>query len=86
MLRATQLTTIQSAIIRAEILTDEAVNCGTLTKSNEKRKGVEESSKNGSEGNDDKKAKVSKGFVGATTHRNEYDGSLPKCAKCLAHH
>ncbi|GJZ58694.1 putative reverse transcriptase domain-containing protein [Tanacetum coccineum] len=36
--------------------------------------------------NDDKRAKVSKGFVAATTHRNEYDGSLPKWAKCLAHH
>nr|GEV33705.1 putative reverse transcriptase domain-containing protein [Tanacetum cinerariifolium] len=32
MLRATQPTTIQSAILRAGILTDEAVSCGTLTK------------------------------------------------------
>nr|GEW04950.1 hypothetical protein [Tanacetum cinerariifolium] len=47
MLRATQPTTIQSAILRAGILTDEAVNCGTLTKGNDKRKGVEESSKQG---------------------------------------
>ncbi|GJR10028.1 putative reverse transcriptase domain-containing protein [Tanacetum coccineum] len=86
MLRATQPTTIQSAILRAGILTDEAVSCGTLTKGNEKRKGVEESSKHGSGRNDDKRAKVSKGFVAATTHRNEYVGSLPKCAKCLAHH
>ncbi|GKA68946.1 reverse transcriptase domain-containing protein, partial [Tanacetum coccineum] len=39
MLRATQPTTIQSAILRAGILTDEAVNSGTLTKGNEKRKG-----------------------------------------------
>ncbi|GJU13959.1 putative reverse transcriptase domain-containing protein [Tanacetum coccineum] len=39
MLRATQPTTIQSAILRAEILTNEAVSCGTLTKGNEKRKG-----------------------------------------------
>ncbi|GJS76060.1 putative reverse transcriptase domain-containing protein [Tanacetum coccineum] len=38
MLRATQPTTIQSAILRAGILTDEAVSCGTLTKGNEKRK------------------------------------------------
>ncbi|GKB09245.1 putative reverse transcriptase domain-containing protein [Tanacetum coccineum] len=71
---------------RAGILTDEVVSCGTLTKGNEKRKGVEESSKHGSERNDDKRAKVSKGFMAATTHRNEYVGSLPKCAKCLAHH
>ncbi|GJU84367.1 retrovirus-related pol polyprotein from transposon TNT 1-94 [Tanacetum coccineum] len=45
MLRATQPTTIHSAILRAGILTDEAISCGTLTKGNEKRKGVEESSK-----------------------------------------
>ncbi|GJZ16827.1 reverse transcriptase domain-containing protein [Tanacetum coccineum] len=86
MLRATQPTTIQSAILRAGILTDEAVSCGTLTKGNEKRKGVEESSKQGGGRNDDKRAKVSKGFVAATTHRNEYTGPYPKCAKCLAYH
>ncbi|GJX86542.1 putative reverse transcriptase domain-containing protein [Tanacetum coccineum] len=43
MLRATQPTTIQNAILRAGILTDEAVSCGTLTKGNDKRKVVEES-------------------------------------------
>ncbi|GJY25302.1 putative reverse transcriptase domain-containing protein [Tanacetum coccineum] len=57
MLRATQLTIIQSAIIRAEILTDEAVSCGTLTQGNEKIKGVEESSKQEGGRNDDKRAK-----------------------------
>ncbi|GJW99293.1 putative reverse transcriptase domain-containing protein [Tanacetum coccineum] len=43
MLRATQPTTIQNAILRAGILTDKAVSCGTLTKGNDKRKVVEES-------------------------------------------
>ncbi|GJU69000.1 putative reverse transcriptase domain-containing protein [Tanacetum coccineum] len=47
-----------SRIKRAGILTDEAVSCGTLTKGNEKRKGVEETSKQGSWRNDDKRAKV----------------------------
>ncbi|GJY16796.1 putative reverse transcriptase domain-containing protein [Tanacetum coccineum] len=55
-------------------------------KGNEKRKGVESQASNGLWRNEDKRAKVSKGFVAATTHRNEYAGSLPKCAKCLAHH
>nr|GEZ96647.1 putative reverse transcriptase domain-containing protein [Tanacetum cinerariifolium] len=73
MLRATQPTTIQSAILRARILTDEAVSYGTLTKGNEKRKGVEESSKQGGGRNDNKRVKVSKGFVASTTYRNEYD-------------
>ncbi|GKA44227.1 putative reverse transcriptase domain-containing protein, partial [Tanacetum coccineum] len=47
MLRATQPTTIQSAILKAGILTNEAVRCGTLTRTSEKRKEVEEISKQG---------------------------------------
>ncbi|GJZ18984.1 reverse transcriptase domain-containing protein [Tanacetum coccineum] len=86
MLRATQPTTIQSAILRAGILTDEAFSCSTLTKGNEKRKGVEESSKQGGGRNDDKRVKVSKGFVEATTYRNEYTGPHLKCAKCWTYH
>ncbi|GJY83572.1 putative reverse transcriptase domain-containing protein [Tanacetum coccineum] len=82
----TQPTTIQSAILRVGILTDEAVICGTLTRGNEKRKGMEESSKQGGGRNDDKRAKVSKGYVAATTYRNEYTRPYPKCAKCLAYH
>nr|GEW76987.1 hypothetical protein [Tanacetum cinerariifolium] len=48
--------------------------------------GKRESSKQSGERNDNKRAKVSKRFVASTTYRNEYVGSLPKCAKCLAHH
>ncbi|GKC14657.1 putative reverse transcriptase domain-containing protein, partial [Tanacetum coccineum] len=81
------LVTLESSRIkRAGILTNEAVKCGTLTKGNEKRKGVEESSKQGGERNDDKRAKVSKGFMATTTHRNEYTGPHPKCAKCWTYH
>ncbi|GJY87261.1 putative reverse transcriptase domain-containing protein [Tanacetum coccineum] len=47
MIRATQPTIIQSAILKAGALTDEAVRCGTLSKSSEKRKEVAESSKQG---------------------------------------
>ncbi|GJX67067.1 putative reverse transcriptase domain-containing protein, partial [Tanacetum coccineum] len=86
MLWATQPTTIQSTILKAGILTDEAVSCGTLTKGNEKRKGVEESNKQGGRRYDDKREKVSKGFVAATSHRNEYTGPHPKCAKCWTYH
>ncbi|GJU24967.1 putative reverse transcriptase domain-containing protein [Tanacetum coccineum] len=59
-----------SRIKRAGILYDKAVSCGTLTKGNEKRKGVEESNKQGGGRNDDQREKVSKGFVAATPHRN----------------
>ncbi|GKD96288.1 putative reverse transcriptase domain-containing protein [Tanacetum coccineum] len=78
MLRATQPTTIQNAIFRAGILTDEAVSCGTLTKGSDKRKGVEESSKIGGYGKDNKKAKVGTGFVATTPPRNEIVGYHPR--------
>ncbi|GJW17331.1 putative reverse transcriptase domain-containing protein [Tanacetum coccineum] len=38
MIRATQPTIIQSVILKARALTDEAVRCGTFSKSSEKRK------------------------------------------------
>nr|GEV72896.1 hypothetical protein [Tanacetum cinerariifolium] len=50
MLRATQPTMIHSVILKAGILTDEAVRCGTLTRSSEKRKKVEVTSKQGEGG------------------------------------
>ncbi|GKA96069.1 putative reverse transcriptase domain-containing protein [Tanacetum coccineum] len=86
MLRATQPTTIQSAILRAGILTDEAVSCGTLTKGNDKRKVVEESSKSGGSWKDNKKAKVGTGFVATAPPSNEFVSSNPKCGKCFAYH
>ncbi|GKE55000.1 putative reverse transcriptase domain-containing protein [Tanacetum coccineum] len=86
MLRATQPTTIQSAILKTGILTDEAVRCGTLTRSSEKRKEVEETSKQGGLWKHNKKAIVGKGFVAATPPRNENVGSYSKCAKCSAYH
>nr|GEW05455.1 hypothetical protein [Tanacetum cinerariifolium] len=75
-----------SAILKVGILTDEAVCYGALTRSSEKRKEVEETSKHGGSWKDNKKAKVGKGFVATTLPRNENVGSYPKCAKCLAYH
>ncbi|GJY34896.1 putative reverse transcriptase domain-containing protein [Tanacetum coccineum] len=43
--RAVQPTTIQSAILRECILTDEAISCGTLSKGSEKRKAEDEGAK-----------------------------------------
>ncbi|GJZ87501.1 putative reverse transcriptase domain-containing protein [Tanacetum coccineum] len=86
MLLATQPTIIPSAILRAGILTDEVVSCGTLTKGNEKRKGVEETSKPGGSWKDNKKEKVGTGFVETAPSRNEFVGPYPKCAKCYSYH
>nr|GEZ97047.1 hypothetical protein [Tanacetum cinerariifolium] len=82
MLQATQPTTIESTILTVGILTNEAVRCGTLSKGREKRKEVEESSKQGGWENDNKRAKVGKGFMASTPHRNQYAGSHPTCVEC----
>ncbi|GKE77859.1 putative reverse transcriptase domain-containing protein, partial [Tanacetum coccineum] len=86
MLQVTQLTTIQSAILRDGILTNEAVSCGTLTKGSEKRKGVEETSKSAGSWKENKKEKVGTGFVATAPPRNEYVGPYLKCAKCYSYH
>ncbi|GKB63947.1 hypothetical protein Tco_0920133, partial [Tanacetum coccineum] len=86
MLWATQPTTIQSAILTARILTDEAVRCGTLTKRNDKRKEMEESSKQGSIWKDNNKSKTGSGFVMTVSPRNDDVNTYPKCAKCYTFH
>ncbi|GJY75498.1 putative reverse transcriptase domain-containing protein [Tanacetum coccineum] len=86
MLKATQLATIQSAILKAGILTDEAVSNGTLTKSSEKRKSVGEPAKASGSGKDVKKAKGGTNFVATAPSREGYAGLQPWCAKCRTHH
>ncbi|GJW12321.1 putative reverse transcriptase domain-containing protein [Tanacetum coccineum] len=81
MLRATQPTIIQNEILRVGILTDEAVDYGTLTKGNKKRKGEEETCKPGGSWKDNKKAKVRTSFTETAPLRNAFVGSNPKCAK-----
>ncbi|GJR02194.1 putative reverse transcriptase domain-containing protein [Tanacetum coccineum] len=73
-------------ILRAGILTDEAVSCSTLTKGNEKRKGVEETSKSGGSWKENKKAKVRTGFVATAPPRNEYVGPYLKWARFYSYH
>ncbi|GKD84997.1 reverse transcriptase domain-containing protein [Tanacetum coccineum] len=73
-------------MLKAGILTDEAVHFGTLTMSSDKRKEVKETSKQGRSWKDNKKAKVGKGFVATTPPRNENVGSYHKCAKFSTYH
>ncbi|GKB86878.1 putative reverse transcriptase domain-containing protein, partial [Tanacetum coccineum] len=86
MLRATQPTTIQSAILTAGILTDEVVRCGTLTKGNDKRKEMEESSRQGSTWKYNKKSMIGSGYVVTFPHKSDYVNTYPKCAKCYTFH
>ncbi|GJX67330.1 reverse transcriptase domain-containing protein [Tanacetum coccineum] len=73
-------------ILKAGILTDKAVSCGTLTNGNDKRKVAEESGKSGGSWKDNKKAKVGTRFVATAPPRNESASSNPKCSRCNAHH
>nr|GEU41168.1 reverse transcriptase domain-containing protein [Tanacetum cinerariifolium] len=57
-----------------------------FTKGNEKRKGVEETSKSGGSWKENKKAKVGTGFMATTPPRNEFVGSSSKCSKCYTYH
>ncbi|GJW76342.1 hypothetical protein Tco_0138024 [Tanacetum coccineum] len=63
MVKATQPNNIQNAVLRAGILTDEAISCGTLSKGSKKRKANDEGTKSGGSWKDKKKAKVGAGFV-----------------------
>ncbi|GKE03606.1 reverse transcriptase domain-containing protein, partial [Tanacetum coccineum] len=56
----------------------KAISYGTLTKGNEKRKGVEETSKSGGSWRDNKKAKAGTGFVATAPPRNESVGPYSK--------
>ncbi|GKB01502.1 putative reverse transcriptase domain-containing protein, partial [Tanacetum coccineum] len=71
MLWETHSTTIQSAILMVGILTDEAIRCRTLTKGNDKRKEMEESSKQGSTWKDNKKSKTGSGFMAIVPPRRD---------------
>nr|GEY99445.1 reverse transcriptase domain-containing protein [Tanacetum cinerariifolium] len=77
---------IESAILTVGILTDEAVRCGTLTKGNDKRKEIEESSKQGSTCKDNKKSNTGSGFMAIVPPRNDNVCTYPKCAKCYTFH
>ncbi|GKC24510.1 putative reverse transcriptase domain-containing protein, partial [Tanacetum coccineum] len=72
MLKATQPTTIQDAILRTGILTNKAISYGTLSKSNEKRKAVEKTGKSGGSWRDKKKVKMGAGFVATAPPKNEF--------------
>ncbi|GJU37777.1 reverse transcriptase domain-containing protein, partial [Tanacetum coccineum] len=77
---------IKSVILTAGILTDEAVRCGTLTKGNDKRKEMEESSKQGSTWKDNKKSKTRSGYVATFPPKSDNVNTYPKCTKCYTFH
>ncbi|GKC71410.1 reverse transcriptase domain-containing protein, partial [Tanacetum coccineum] len=79
------LVTPESSRIK-RILTDEAVHCGTLAKGNDKRKEMEESSRQGSTWKDNNKSKTRSGYVATFPPKNDNVNTYPKYAKCYTFH
>ncbi|GJX67242.1 hypothetical protein Tco_0302969 [Tanacetum coccineum] len=86
MVAATKPPTIQSVILKARVLTDEAVMNGSLKRIGERRGDGEESSKEGNVKDDNKRARIGKVFATITNPvRKEYTGLEPKCTNCNFH-
>ncbi|GKE58382.1 reverse transcriptase domain-containing protein [Tanacetum coccineum] len=84
MVASTEPPTIQNAILKDKVLTDEAVRNGSLKKSGEKRENDGEPSKEGNVKGDNKRARTGKVFATITNPvRNEYTSSAPKCTNSL---
>ncbi|GJY69597.1 putative reverse transcriptase domain-containing protein [Tanacetum coccineum] len=80
MVAATKLTTIQSVILKAGLLTDEAIRNGSLRKNTEKRGNGGEPSRDMNVKDDNKRSKTGRAFTITTNPvRKEYTGSAPKC-------
>ncbi|GKD44027.1 putative reverse transcriptase domain-containing protein [Tanacetum coccineum] len=87
MVAATEPTTIQSAVLKAGMLSDEAIRNGSLKKNTEKRGNGGELSRNENIRDDNKKSRTGRMFATISNHvRKEYTGTTPKCTNCNYHH
>ncbi|GKE90376.1 putative reverse transcriptase domain-containing protein, partial [Tanacetum coccineum] len=87
MVAATEPITIQSAVQKAGMLTDEAIRNGALKKVTKKRGNSGELSRDGKARDDNKKPKTRRVFSTITNPvRKEYTGTAPKCANYSFHH
>ncbi|GJY76273.1 putative reverse transcriptase domain-containing protein, partial [Tanacetum coccineum] len=84
---ATEPTTIQSVILKAGMLTIEAIRNGALKKISEKRGNNGEPSRDGNARDDNKRSRMGRAFATTTNPvRKEYTINAPKCTKCNYHH
>ncbi|GJS31777.1 reverse transcriptase domain-containing protein [Tanacetum coccineum] len=87
MVAATEPTTIQSVVLKAGMLTDEAIRNGALKKISEKRGNNGEPSRDGNARDDNKRSRTGRAFATTTNPvRKEYTGNAPKCTNCNYHH
>ncbi|GKD19580.1 putative reverse transcriptase domain-containing protein [Tanacetum coccineum] len=72
-------TTIQNAILKVEVLTDEAIKNGSLRKNTEKRGNSEDPSKDGNVKGDNKRSRTRNAFATTTNPvRKKYTGLAPE--------
>ncbi|GJZ05508.1 reverse transcriptase domain-containing protein, partial [Tanacetum coccineum] len=87
MVAATEPTTIQSVVLKAGMLTDEAIRNGSLRKNTEKSGNGRELSRDGNVRDDNKRSRTGRAFSTITNPvRKEYTGTATKCTNCSFHH
>ncbi|GJV35268.1 putative reverse transcriptase domain-containing protein [Tanacetum coccineum] len=87
MVAATEPTTIQSDVVKARMITNEAIRNGALKKVTEKRGNNGELNRDGNARNDNKRSRTGRAFATNTNPvRKEYTGNAPKCTNCNYHH
>ncbi|GJV57358.1 reverse transcriptase domain-containing protein [Tanacetum coccineum] len=87
MVAATEPTTIQSVVLKADVLTDEAIRNGSIKKNPEKRGNEGEPSKDRNVRDDNKRTRTGNTFViTANPVRGGYTGTAPKYTTCSYHY
>ncbi|GKA83465.1 reverse transcriptase domain-containing protein [Tanacetum coccineum] len=87
MVAATEPKTIQSAILKVRMLTDEAIRNEALKKNTEKRGNDRDPSRDGNVKDDNKRFRTGKAFTTITNPvRKKYTSTTPKCLNCNYHH
>ncbi|GJV78445.1 reverse transcriptase domain-containing protein [Tanacetum coccineum] len=87
MVAAIEPTTIQSVVLKAGMLTDEAIRNGSLKKNTKKRGNGGELSRNENVRDDNKRTRTGRAFATITNPvRKEYTGTTPNCTNCSFHH
>nr|GEW94772.1 ribonuclease H-like domain-containing protein [Tanacetum cinerariifolium] len=87
MVATTEPITIQSVVLKAEMIIDEAIRNGLLKKNTKKRGNARELSRNINVRDDNKRSRTGKAFATITNPvRKEYTGTTPKCTNYSFHH
>ncbi|GKD21522.1 hypothetical protein Tco_1223225, partial [Tanacetum coccineum] len=88
MVVATEPTTIQSIVLKIDVLTDEAIRNGLIKKNPEKRGNGGEPSKDRNVRDDNKRSGTMRNAFVTTANpvRGGYTGTAPKCTTCNYHH